>query len=131
MSKSLYYNYIRNYNSSVYFIFCAQGRYDQVLLSFFFLLSKEFINEILLRVKRSKGTEDVPAERTRSSFSQPRIKSLRMVVETSDKTQFSYIYPFLKLTRPDLIMSFFNGLYLLGQYYRYGREILTHPIFKS
>ena len=64
MSKSLYHNYIKNYNSSVYFIFCAQGSYDQVLLSFFFLLSKEFINEILLRVKRSKGTEDVPAERT-------------------------------------------------------------------
>ena len=33
-----------------------------------------------------------------------RIKSIKMVVETSDKDQFSYFYvlnPFLKLTRPD------------------------------
>ena len=65
---------------------------------------------------------------------QQRIKSLKMVVQTSGSNQFSHFYvrnPFLKFTRPGptqpgLTMSLFYGLYL-GQYYRYRREFLTHP----
>ena len=63
-----------------------------------------------MRAKRSEGTEGVLAKRTRSSFQMhicdrlQRIKSLKMIVETSHKNQFSYfsvLNQFLKFTWPN------------------------------
>ena len=63
-----------------------------------------------MRAKRSEGAEAVLVERKEADSAciyenlRQRIKSMKMVSETSDKNQFSYIYvlnPFIQLTRPE------------------------------
>ena len=52
-----------------------------------------------------------------------------MVAEASDKNKCSYLHvlnPFLKLTRPDPVMTLFDGLYL-EQYYRNGGKQFNNP----
>ena len=66
---------------------------------------------LLLRAKRNEGAEGVLVERKEAYSTcidenhRPRINSFKMVVDTSDKNQYSYFYVlnlFLKLTRPNL-----------------------------
>ena len=90
-----------------------------LLLCFAILVNLFRINEDLIRI--------INCERRRSSFYMyiwnrlQRMKSLKMVVETWHKNQFSYFYALnllIKLTRPYPTRQWmlFDGLYI-GQYY--------------
>ena len=78
--------------------------------------------------------EVVLAEPTKSSFHMHLRKSLEMVVDLGRKPIFLFLCPqFISKVDPALpepAMTLLDGLYL-GQYYRYGCEILTKSLFKS
>ena len=87
--------------------------------------SSENIFNPLLGTKRGQSAEGVLVERREApstcmyGIRWQLIKSLEVVAEISDTTQFSYFYvmnSFLKLPSPTRNMTLFDDLYL-GQYY--------------
>ena len=108
---------------------------DKNQYSYFYILTTEKLLSFLMpRICQFRMNEDLiriincergRRERTRSSFymhiwnSLQRIKSLKMVVDTSDKNQFSYFYilsPFLERKN---IAQLFNVTHLLVFLIRY------------